>query len=377
MTTAPEFISTDPAQVTADLVALYQTSTGKTLQPAQVERLLIDLAAFRETQVRIGIQYACEQQLVAFASGSNLDNLAQLLGVSRLGSSGSTTRLRITLSAAQLADFPIALGYTIQSNDGKAVFNSIQTLLIPKGQLSGEVDAVCLNTGTATNGYQPGDITIPITIVPEVASVTNITVTSGGMDPETDDHLRQRIFEAPDHFSVAGPLGAYRYFALSTSPDIVDVAVESTAPGVVSVYPLMSTGLPDPAMVALVQAALSADDVRPVCDLVEVAAPTEVPYAIVVNVVPITGQDATALQTTIQARAQAFLYGETLADGSTVRGRQSLLGQDLVPSQVIAALTVPGVYDLQVVSPTFQIVGPGEWANCTGVTVTMLGASDA
>lgn len=377
MADAPVFIATDPAQVVADLVALYQATTGKTLQPAQIERLLIDVVAFRESQVRVGIQYACEQQLVAFAVGSNLDNLGLLVGVPRLGAMGSTTRLRVTLNAAQTADYPVALGYIVQTTDGKATFATVQTLLIPKGQLTGEVDALCQSTGSATNGYQPGDVSVPITILPEVALVQNITVTANGVDPETDDHLRQRIFEAPDHFSVAGPLGAYRFFALSTHPDIVDVSVESLMPGVVSVYPLMSTGLPDGAMVALVQAALNADDVRPVCDEVDVAAPTQVPYTIQVNVVPVTGQDPVALQQAIQARAQAFLYGETKADGTTTTGRQMQLGMDLVPSQILAALSVPGIYDMQVVSPAFLVVDPGQWANCTGVTVTMLGASDA
>ena len=63
----PSFIDRDPQAITAEIVAQYEQLTGKTLYPAQVERLLIDVIAYRETLVRIGIQEAAKQNLVAYA----------------------------------------------------------------------------------------------------------------------------------------------------------------------------------------------------------------------------------------------------------------------------------------------------------------------
>lgn len=52
----PSFIDRDANAVTADLIAFYEAISGKTLQPAQPEMLLINLTAYRETLLRVAIQ---------------------------------------------------------------------------------------------------------------------------------------------------------------------------------------------------------------------------------------------------------------------------------------------------------------------------------
>ncbi|TQS57189.1 baseplate protein, partial [Salmonella enterica subsp. enterica serovar Typhimurium] len=51
----PDFIDRDPAQITSEMIAQYEEASGKKLYPAQAERLLIDLFAYRENLVRIAI----------------------------------------------------------------------------------------------------------------------------------------------------------------------------------------------------------------------------------------------------------------------------------------------------------------------------------
>lgn len=60
----PDFIDRDPAQITSEMIAQYEEASGKKLYPAQAERLLIDLFAYRENLVRIAIQEAAKQNLV-------------------------------------------------------------------------------------------------------------------------------------------------------------------------------------------------------------------------------------------------------------------------------------------------------------------------
>jgi len=67
----------DPNRIRADMIAEFEAASGRTLQPAQVERLLINLYAYRESLVRNAIQYAGEQNLLAFASFPMLDYLGQ------------------------------------------------------------------------------------------------------------------------------------------------------------------------------------------------------------------------------------------------------------------------------------------------------------
>src|SRR5580658_5849118 len=75
----------DPNLILADMIAAFEASAGRTLQPAQVERLLINLYAYRESLVRNAIQYAGQQNLLAFAVFPMIDYLGKLLGVTRLG----------------------------------------------------------------------------------------------------------------------------------------------------------------------------------------------------------------------------------------------------------------------------------------------------
>mgnify|MGYP000411452045 FL=1 len=92
----PSFIDRDPQAITAEIVAQYEQLTGKTLYPAQVERLLIDVIAYRETLVRIGIQEAAKQNLVAYARAPMLDYLGELVGVTRLPAQSARTTVRLT-----------------------------------------------------------------------------------------------------------------------------------------------------------------------------------------------------------------------------------------------------------------------------------------
>lgn len=80
----PSFIDRDPVAITSELKASWETTTGKTLYPGQVESLLIDLISYRETLLRIGIQEAAKQNLVAYASAPMLDYLGELVGVYRV-----------------------------------------------------------------------------------------------------------------------------------------------------------------------------------------------------------------------------------------------------------------------------------------------------
>ena len=77
---------------------------------------------------------------------------------------------------------------------------------------------------------------------------------------------------APESFSVAGPRGAYEYYARSAHQDIIDVAVvgpPELAPGYVKIYPLMKGGeLPSSEVLASVLEICNADDVRPLTDCV-------------------------------------------------------------------------------------------------------------
>jgi phage-related baseplate assembly protein len=87
---------------------------------------------------------------------------------------------------------------------------------------------------------------------------------------ESDDRLRMRGQMAFEGLSTAGPINAYKFHALSASAEVVDVAVDSPTPGTVRVTLLSPEGQPSAETINQVYQALSAEDVRPLCDLVAV-----------------------------------------------------------------------------------------------------------
>ncbi|HEY6394293.1 MAG TPA: baseplate J/gp47 family protein, partial [Candidatus Binataceae bacterium] len=243
------------------------------------------------------------------------------------------------------------------------------SLTIAPGSTIGTVNAVATTAGEAANGYLAGQINVQLNPNATITGVTNTTPTSGGSSPEMDDHLRTRIQAAPNQFSVAGPVGAYRFFALGVDPSIIDAQVVSPAPGAVNVYvltgpisqqPVISpnnAGIANSALLSLVASELNADSVRPLTDTVNTLAVTEVDYQIAGTITLYSDADPTATMNAVNAAAQQFAIG--LA---------AKIQRDIVPSQIVASISVPGVYEVTLTSPAFTALQPGQWANCTAIS---------
>lgn len=361
----PNFIARDPQAITAELVAQYETITGKTLYPAQIERLLIDLIAYRETLVRVGIQEAAKQNLVAYARAPMIDYLGELVGVTRLPAQPARTVLRFSIETALEKPLPIPAGTRVETGDGGAVFATDLDATLATGQTALEIPATGLESGEAGNGWQTGQIAHLVDDLGEAEVVViNAAVSAGGLDAEDDDRLRERIRLAPEAFSVAGSRLAYRFHALSAHQGIADVAVLSPTPGQVKLYPLLGTGLPDAGLLALVEAACSGERIRPLTDQVLALAPEPVDYALVAQLTLDERADRNSTLAAARTAVQALVT--TCTQG---------LGRNVVTSQVIAALQVPGVYRVDLIAPAVDIHAEAhQWAHCTGIELTVAGA---
>lgn len=368
----------DPEAVLNDMIAAFENASGRTLYPAQVERLLINLYAYREALLRALIQWVGQQSLLAFASWPNIDYLGQLLGVTRLPAEAATTTLQFTLAAAQNVQVIIPQGTLVGTSDGQYQFATDSELAIPAGSTTGSVSATATVAGAGGNGYLAGQVNVQLTPNALVASVSNTSTTAGGSAPETDDHLRTRIQAAPNQFCVAGPSGAYRFFALGVDPAIIDAQVVSPSPGTVDVYVLTgpilvqpaaspnSAGIANSTLLAQVLAALSAQDVRPLTDTVNALAVTEVDYTVVGTVELYANADPAS---TMNAATQA---AQDLAIALASR-----IQRDIVPEEFIAAIgNVPGVYRVTLTAPAYTQLAAGQWANCTSIQLTQTSASE-
>ncbi|HWA78757.1 MAG TPA: baseplate J/gp47 family protein, partial [Acetobacteraceae bacterium] len=117
----------------------------------------------------------------------------------------------------------------------------------------------------------------------------------------------------------------------------------------------------------------------PLTDTVQVFPVTEVDYQVTATVTLFADADPTSTEAACQSAATQLAIN--LA---------SSVGNDVVPSQWMGALSVAGVYDVDLtitanvngaaLTPTADgrfVMQPGQWANCTALTLTfVLGAEN-
>jgi phage-related baseplate assembly protein len=361
MAEAPQFLITDTATILNEIIADFETRTGRVLQPAHVERLLLNSLAYRESLVRHAIQYSAEQNLVEFANGLSLDFLGDLVGVTRLASSFAQCTLEFTLVDGHGGSL-IPRGTRVATNDGRVAYSTTEDIVVDALDTTATVTAEANIAGAIGNGYIAGQVTQLLDPLSYVSSVTNTTETDGGADQESDVELRERIQLAPGRFSNAGSRGAYEYFARSANPSIIDVAVGSVDPGTVQIYILMNDGEDTPPeVVDQVLAACNDERVRPLTDLVTAFGATAVEYEIEFTIRLYTYADAVTTQAAAQSAVDALVLAK----------RQNL-GQDVPLSQVIEALMVPGVYSAEPTTSFSDVVVEfAEFAKCTSVVLTI------
>lgn len=363
----PSIFPEDVQPVLARLQASLEQGLGRALAPGDVEVLIMNTFAYELQLQRISGNQAFRSQLVDFATGPMLEYLAALLGVIRLVASGSTCTLRFNLVDGHQA-VQLPAGVRVQSVDGQAIFATTSAVNITGDSASVTVSAICQTAGLVGNGYDIGKISIILDPQPFVTNVSNIDVTSGGSDPETDDQLRARIKLASSSFSVAGPKGAYIYFAKSADPSIADVACVTTNPGEVTLYPLCLNGtLASQTIKDLILGICDDTKVRPQNDTVLVADPSVIEYAIQVELVIYNSAVNADVLTTVNANLSAY-----------ENARLNKLGVDVVKSQIVGQCIIPGqVYDAIVISPSADIIATENvYTRCTGISVTITSSTD-
>lgn len=218
---------------------------------------------------------------------------------------------------------------------------------------------------------------------------------------ESDLDFRRRITLAPEGYSVAGPEGAYIFHALSadervldasaTSPDpddikalVNDVLTRNAAsqaliddmtatldaadwPGDVTVTVLSrdGDGTAPQDLLDAVDAALSADDVRPLTDHVAVQSSTVINYSVEATIYTYSGPDSAVVIAASTQRLNDYIE------------QSHRLGRDIAISGIYGALQSDGVQRVELVSPVADIVvDRTQVAFCTGIVINNGGVDE-
>lgn len=343
----------DIDQVRQEMVADYESfiseATGQTvtLERSSVHRMELYAAAAQIYQAMQYIDRQGKQSILKYSYSDFLDNLAIFKGVTRNPATPATTTLRFTLSAERDTATGIPQGTRV-STAGAIYFATDVYAEIPAGSTTVDVPATCTVVGTDGNGFAAGELATIVDPIPYVASVTNTTATEGGAEIESDDDLAERVFLAPGAYSTAGPEDGYLYHAKAYSAAIGDVvATSNQAAGTVDIVFIMADGsTPGEEMIEGLEGYLQGKTIRPMTDLVRVAAPQEVTYTI--NLTYYINRSDSAKAVTIQAAV-----AQAVADYQTW---QRAIGRDINPSQLVHMVMDAGAKRVTVTAPTYTAV---------------------
>jgi len=197
--------------------------------------------------------------------------------------------------------------------------------------LSSDLDQLAANYGVGRLVATPADDNA----VPPVAAVM-----------ETDDELRRRVPQAFEGLSVAGPTAAYEFHARSADGRVADVSATSPAPAtvVITVLSREGNGASPADLLAVVDAALNDENIRPVADRVTVQSAAIVPYEINATLYFYPGPEAEPILAAARARLEKYIASQTR------------LGRDIRRSAIFAALHVEGVQRVELESPAQDVV---------------------
>lgn len=222
------FIETSAKKVSDTVLEELENGVNEPLYPGDERRIYGEALAQVIVAVYNSVNDACRQKMLRYARGEVLDALGENRDVTRLDPTYATVTLRFSVSEPVASNIVIPAGLRV-SGDFVHYFLTDSTVVLYAGALSVEVMATAENGGTNYNDIAPGEIAniVDVSEVPMIDSVTNITATEGGGDREQDEPYRERIREAENRLSTAGPAKAYKYWALSANPIVSDAVVES------------------------------------------------------------------------------------------------------------------------------------------------------
>lgn len=222
-----EFIKIDPQADEKLLIEKYEQDTNTTLSNAQDARILIQLMVYYANLVKVQANEAANLNLAEYSRYPFVDFIGKMKNCERLKASKGTDTLQININTTFTYDLTISKGLQVKTNDGLYIFETVKDLVIPSGETTGTVEIQSMEATSEVNKYKAGEVdTVISSSYSFIESVSNLNGVTGGSEDEDDETYIQRILLSPESFSVAGPELAYKYFAMSAHPSIVDVSVD-------------------------------------------------------------------------------------------------------------------------------------------------------
>ena len=338
------------ADLASDYESKYKDITGETvtLKDGEPIKLMLDACAVQLMQMYGALDVAGKMNFLKYAYEDYLDNLAALKGVERQGGTAAICTARFTLSAIRASVVSIPQGTRITTGTADLYFQTDEYAEIPVGSEYVDVTCTAMQVGAIGNGLPVDTLSVIVDPVPYVASVSNITATSGGVDLESDDSLRDRVYLAPANYSVAGPEKAYVYFVKTAYPAAADVRVTSPDPTEIDIRVVGEGGEAlSQDVLDMIEDYLETMGVRPLTDEVSVSNPTASTYNITMTyyINKSDSVSAAGIQTQVEAAVDSY-----------IKWQSEKIGRDIEPGKLVQLCMAAGAKRVVVTYPVRTVV---------------------
>lgn len=362
-----KFIDENTDSIEIALKEGYEEIMGVTIKDGDPINDFIGWVTYIFTIIKNDINYTGRMNLLRYSENEYLEALGELVGVERIKEKGAKATIKYTFSKIFPNVITIPKGHKVAA--GNLYFESDEDLELKIGQREVSGQVTCLTSGVIGNDLQLGEINTIVDDIPFLLSVTNTTISNGGVDTENDESLRKRIQLRPTAFSTAGPIAAYKYYVLTSHQDIIDVHIYTPieTPGIVKVIPLLKGGIiPERDILEVVKETLQDESVRPFTDKVEVLAPTSTPYNINFKWWLNKENDVTVVTKKINNAVQEYKLWQ-----------KEKLGRDINPNKLLQLLINAGAKRVEIIEPIFTVLDKTKIAQETSsLTISYQGVED-
>lgn len=366
-----DIITTDSQTIYNNTIGSLETELNEPLYPGDERRLFAEAQNAFLTSYQNSSNEQFKQRFMQYASGKVLDAHGESEGCYRLEQQKARALQRFNLPVALNTNVVIPVGTKVTADSNK-YFKTIEVAVIEAGKTYVDTIVEAVEGGASYNGFAIGQLNLLVDQVPYVSSVANLEVTAGGDNGEPypeedggagDENYKERIKLSQSTKSTAGAESTYEYYAKSADANIEDVKVTSPQPCHVNILVLCKDGkIPDENLIAKVQSAVTASNVRPLGDRVTVSGVEPVQYDIELTYyVPVAEENEV-----VEA-----IEGEGGAIEKFIAWQREKIGRAINPDRLRAEilkseLQPVGAERVEIVSPAYQTLTSTQIAQWSG-----------
>ena len=271
------YITYDPEAIWDKMMENYNNAGGEILYPGDEKEMLLRSVLADITQAFAGVDNALRMMTLRYAVGEYLDMIGELRACPRI--EASAARATVTITTLPLGIVTTLEAGTPMTADGEMYYRLVDDVPLTGYAQVLTAEIIADRTGIAGNGLLAGT---QMTLAVASRSIDTIVVASdaaGGQAAEDDETYRERIRAHLITSVTTGPSRQYEAAAMAVSSNILD-AKATGASGEVYISLILADQTGASALIAEVEDALNAEDVRPLTDTVIVSQATDVEYTL-------------------------------------------------------------------------------------------------